>query len=205
MKADVADAEKEAALEYVKSNLSLHQAGELTKEGSKRFHRKDCVRLLVSTLRHDSKFELDVSAVLEAVRDGWQGITVRDVCAAASILIAHGDPLSTSLREFLVEFLRDPDKWMKAGKRGPSGYDLKWRDMIIAGIIGGIVRGWKFPATRNDATERPSAASIVHEALVAAGIDDLQEKAINRFGTDTAILTVSRAKSFEVIRSMRIA
>ena len=117
-------------------------------------------------------------------------------CAAAAALLERNEQLPTSLREFVVDFLRNPKVKRKAGR---DLNDLKQRNKLIAVAIQIIAERWKFHPTRNDATEGASAASIVRDALAAGAELDLTEAAINkiwrRFGLG-AVAWLSRAKIF---------
>jgi hypothetical protein len=123
----------------------------------------------------------------------------REVAAA---LLERNEQLPSSLREFVVDYLRKPKVNRKAGR---DFFDLKLRNMVIAETINIISERWKFHPTRNDATEDASAASIVCDALVEGAKLRLTEAAINkiwrRFGP-LARAQLSAAK--ESARSERL-
>lgn len=184
MKADVqssADPEKEALQWAV--NVFRERAADLTPEGSKRCLEEGAVNALIGW--HDSMTgdddEVDHLALyVNAVRKGLRSdVGIQELCKVAAILLERGDKLPQPLRSFIVEFLRNPNVGVRRGP-GPNFYDLKHRNLTIAFVILHIVETWKFPATRNRASKRPSAASIVQEALAkGAGIHQ-SESAINK-------------------------
>jgi hypothetical protein len=108
--------------------------------------------------------------------------------------------LPENLAHFVVEFLRNPDKprltrddsdpeylaWedrlrlLITRKPGPRSGDMTSRNVTIWAAMEHIVKTWKFPATRNEATKgkRASAASIVREALKKGAGVHLSEAAV---------------------------
>jgi hypothetical protein len=98
-------------------------------------------------------------------------------CEVAAALLEGNEQLPSSLREFVVDFLRNPKVNRKAGR---DFFDLKFRNMLIAETINIISDRWKFHPTRNDATEDASAASIVRDALAEGAKLCLTEAAINK-------------------------
>jgi hypothetical protein len=102
----------------------------------------------------------------------------------AAALIERGETLRGPLQEFIVEFLRNPKEPRRgAGRRASS--DLTSRNMWIRYLITTILFRSKFPATRNEATKaRPSAASIVRDALKTGAGIHLTEAAINKIWND---------------------
>lgn len=97
--------------------------------------------------------------------------------AIAAALIENGYALPAPLKEFVVGFLQNP-KVPRPG-RGRKRATLSPRDNFIAWVVSMICLRWKFHATRNEATERASAASITQKALSQVGIY-LTEAAINK-------------------------
>jgi hypothetical protein len=97
-----------------------------------------------------------------------------------------------------VEFLRNPDKpqippqpqgekfdaWLDelrsyiARRPGQSKLDLQSRNVSIWAAVEHIVRTWKIPTTRNQATENACATSIVREALEKGAGVKLKEAAV---------------------------
>ena len=98
-------------------------------------------------------------------------------CEVAAALLERNEQLPSSLREFVVDYLRNPKVKRKAGR---DFFDLKLRNMLIADTINTISWRWKFHPTRNDATEDASAASIVRDALAEGAKLRLTEAAINK-------------------------
>jgi hypothetical protein len=96
-------------------------------------------------------------------------------------LIERGKPLCGPLRDFTAKFLRNP--YMKVKRcPGPDRLDWAWRDFLIERAIRHIAETWKFAATRHsrDLGKRPSAASIVQEALAKGANFHITEAAINK-------------------------
>jgi hypothetical protein len=98
-------------------------------------------------------------------------------CKVAAALLERNEQLPSSLREFVVDYLRNPKVNRKAGR---DFFDLKLRNTLIADTICIISERWKFHPTRNDATEDASAASIVRDALAGGADLRLTEAAINK-------------------------
>lgn len=98
----------------------------------------------------------------------------------AAALIERGETLTGPLREFIVEFLRNPEEPKRTAGRQTS--ERLHRNLVIGYVIGTIVLRSKFPATRNDATKgkRASAASIARKALEKAAGIKLKEEALNK-------------------------
>jgi hypothetical protein len=105
---------------------------------------------------------------------------VFELCALAATLIERGEPLSGPLKTFIVKFLRRDPIFVAAKKPGPKGGHLAHRDVCIGEAIEYLAKTWKFPATRNVATDRPCAASIVREALEKGAGVHLTEAAVNK-------------------------
>ena len=98
-------------------------------------------------------------------------------CEVAAALLERNEQLPSSLREFVVGYLRNPIVNRKTGR---DVFDLKLRNKLIAETIIIISERWKFHPTRNDATEHASAASIVCDALAEGAKLRLKEAAINK-------------------------
>jgi hypothetical protein len=98
----------------------------------------------------------------------------------AAALLERGETLTGPLREFIVEFLRNPKEPKRSVGRQTSEH--LHRNLVIGYVIAAIVLRWKFPATRNHATKgkRASAASIARAALEKATDIKLKEEAVNK-------------------------
>jgi hypothetical protein len=170
MKGDVksvAQREKEA-LEWVK-DFFANNAARLKPRAISTVLLEDTVPVLTSGLNADGYFR-------DLARDGGDPIIHRHLCLMAAFLLERGDQLPRDLRGFVIELLRNPNKKIKPWARSNT---LLERDKLIADAIIFITNKWKISATRNPATERASAASIVRKALkIAAGLP-LKEKAVN--------------------------
>jgi hypothetical protein len=84
----------------------------------------------------------------------------------AAALMERGDQLPGPLRDFVVAFLREPNK-LQPKHRGRKRIDLIGRDQNIGAAVGYIVGRWGFFPTRNSEqrTKRACGVSIVKEAL----------------------------------------
>ena len=98
----------------------------------------------------------------------------------AATIIERGGGLVSPLKEFIVEFLRNPKE--PKGSAGRKTSELVNRNRAIHYVIATIVLRSKFPATRNDASKGkgPSAASIVCAALKQSVSIKLTEEAVNK-------------------------
>jgi hypothetical protein len=105
---------------------------------------------------------------------------ISNLCALAAELIERGEPLSETLKIFIIKYLRRDPSFEPAKKRGPKYHRRAYRDVCIVEAIEHITETWKFHATRNPATEGPSAASIVVVALKNGADIKLTEAAINK-------------------------
>jgi hypothetical protein len=153
---------------------------------------------------HWAQAEKDID---ECTFKAWMGFQedsqyVREIAAA---LMERGDPLPERLRYFVEAFLRNPNKpnlsatyiashdrayiaWLDglrayiARRPGRGSSDLVSRNIGIWAAMEHIVKTWKFPATRNEATKdkgkRASAASIVREAIKKGAGVHLSEAAV---------------------------
>ena len=109
-------------------------------------------------------------------------LTPEHLRLAAAELMERGVKLHPSLQEFVIEFLRNPKPWLKKGhSRGINQHDFYDRDVAIMCVTFLIHRQWGFPATRHprDIGKRPSAASIVRDALAKAANIHKSEATIN--------------------------
>jgi hypothetical protein len=95
--------------------------------------------------------------------------------AVAAALIDNNYSLPNPLKEFVIEFLRNPE----VPRRGPGRKRNYRRDNFIAWAVAMIFVKWEFSPTRNDATRDASAISIVKRALEEIGVN-LTEAAISK-------------------------
>lgn len=101
----------------------------------------------------------------------------------AAEMITRDEPLPRELAVLTAEFLRFP----KERTSGPNHEIVQhYRNYAIVFAIVHIVHWWKIPATRNSQqkTPRPSAASIVQEALAKAINVHVGEASINKIWND---------------------
>jgi hypothetical protein len=207
MKADAktpADREKEA-LQWAVDHFR-NCAADMKPEGSARHAMEDALRGLIWL--YDSPIPEKRAAAEEdikaSVKYAWLGNAedsqyMREL---AAMLMERGDQLPEALHNFIVEFLRNPNKpklpfgntderfraWLDeirsliARKPGPSSGVLVSRNIEIWAAMEHIVKTWNIPATRNQATKekgkRASAASIVREAIEKGADVHLSEAAV---------------------------
>jgi hypothetical protein len=191
-------AEKEAlqwAIEYFRKN-----ADEMTPEGSRRWALHDM--LLGCLMRYnDPRERTEMEKEIDETVDlAWLGSQEHSRYARgfAAALMERGDPLPGKLHHFIVEFLRNPEKPQipphaggeefdalidrvrshMARKPGQRAIDLQPRNVSIWAAVEHIVRTWKIPPTRNEATKNACATSIVREALEKGAGVKLKEAAV---------------------------
>jgi hypothetical protein len=150
-------------------------------------HLKKCVEIIqhkgaqaiVVPESFETLHRIDNEELLDLIRGAREGheTTHAYILAVAAALIENGDCLPGPLKEFVVEFLREPQKPRTGPGRKRS--KLFMRDNYIGFVMAMICIHWKFFPTRNDATIEPSAASIAQKALEQVGIH-LTEPAINK-------------------------
>jgi hypothetical protein len=114
---------------------------------------------------------------LDAAYDG-DHTCARCLCIAAAVIMEATQSIADNhLRAYAINTLFGGVAPIMKKERGRSATDNALRNAIIVGcLIPPLVRAG-FSATRNEATKRDSACSIVCKALKAAGIH-LSEKAI---------------------------
>ena len=95
--------------------------------------------------------------------------------AVAAALIDNNYSLPDPLKEFVIEFLRNPE----APRPSPGRKRNYRRDNFIAWAVAMICIRWDFSPTRNDATKDASAISIVKRALEEVSVN-LTEAAISK-------------------------
>ncbi len=185
MKADSRPSAENEALQWAVDHFRK-QRDQLTPDGSRRglaelfdgfalyTHDRFCDDPELLDTLHDM-----YARYVEAAHDGHREIG-RLLRMLAATLIDRGDQLPKPIRSFIAEFLRNPNKRIKRLRPKPIWFDLRLRDSVIVDSIEHIVETWKFSATRNEATERASAASIVREAIEKGGGIPLTEKAVNK-------------------------
>jgi len=120
--------------------------------------------------------EDEVSDLVRSSRDGDE-TAHRFLLELAAARIEQAQSLSRPLKEFVIEFLRDPKK-SNSARVGRKRSDFA-RDFFIFYAIFQIKTKWEFPATRNEATRSASAASITQKALEKVGIH-LTEAAVTK-------------------------
>ena len=178
MKADAQSVEREA-LQWAADRFRDH-ASVLPAEGSRRFLLASAVSAFLAAYdiaKHSNKTDdkIYVEDLLPAFKEEYFTPDLR--CELAAALLERNEQLPSSLREFVVDYLRNPKVKRKAGR---DFFDLKLRNMLIADTINIISERWKFHPTRNDVTEDASAASIVRDALAEGAKLRLTEAAINK-------------------------
>jgi hypothetical protein len=119
----------------------------------------DAIQLTQIMLRKDDG---TMTEYIEEARASGAGYLLAQ---AAAILIESGEELSKPMRDFVIDFLKNPSNGRGARGRGPSQKALFGRDLVIGAAVGFIAQEYGFPRTRNRATNYPCAASIVQRAL----------------------------------------
>jgi hypothetical protein len=182
MKADAPRSAEQEALEWAVNKFRWWR-DLLTPEGSRqKWHAIQDSRIpsayeyLMKLGRPEKALELLTFFVVRACEG--DGESIRELRILAAALIERGETLPDELRDFIVEYLREP-KPEKKRTPGPARY-MEPRDLQIFSTIFQIVDKWKIPATRNPATTGSSAASIVRDALEVAADVKLTEDAINK-------------------------
>src|SRR5262249_3913791 len=100
-------------------------------------------------------------------------------------------PMSQNLQTFVYFRLLHPNMKVRQNsdgysvsafkrKSGPKADDWMYRDWQITHAIESIRYKWGFQATRNPASQSPSAASIVRDALEKGANQNLTEGAVNK-------------------------
>jgi hypothetical protein len=178
VKADAQSVEREA-LQWAADRFR-DLASVLSAEGSRRVLVASAVNSFLAAYyiaKHSIKTDekILVEDLLHEFKEEYFTPDLR--CEVAAALLERNEQLPSSLREFVVDYLRNPKVNRKAGR---DFFDLKLRNMLIAETINIISERWKFHPTRNDATEDASAASIVRDALAEGAKLCLTEAAINK-------------------------
>jgi hypothetical protein len=160
---------------------------ELTPEGSRAamYDAEELIELYDERHKDLKLFNEEFARLHRIALSGEGPFAVVLLCSLAATLIERGEPLPVRLRLFTARFLRQDPIFEQTGKPGPKRGDLIPRDIIISEAIQQIVKTWGLPATRNEATDAASAASIVRDALAKGADVYLSEKAINKIWSET--------------------
>lgn len=112
---------------------------------------------------------IDNDELLDLVRSAREHKETREyVLAVAAALVENEDRLPSELKEFVVEFLRNPQHPSEG--RGRKRSNLVQRDNTIGFVVAMICLRWKFSPTRNEVTKAASAISTTQKALEQVGI-----------------------------------
>jgi hypothetical protein len=184
MKADARPTDEKEALKWAIDHFSRHR-DDLNRRPPAGMPPGSVDACVVAYLAAYREGDLEFCNMTDLVADAREDeMSFEILVELTAKLIEAGSPLSETLREFVVGFLRNP---MKVKRRpGPSRLDFQYRDRVIEGAVWHIRDTWKFPATRNEATERASAASVVRDALEAGAGVNLTEKAVNKIWGERA-------------------
>ena len=120
--------DEESALQWA-IDFFRKRAAEMTRDGSERAS----IELAVNTLldgwiydaERDSAEEMDARTA-KFINDMRNHDAAHLVARLAAMLMERGDQLPKSMRDFVIDFLRDP-KW-ETGKRGPKTRTLVIRE-----------------------------------------------------------------------------
>jgi hypothetical protein len=119
---------------------------------------------------------MDPDELVDLITEAREGEEVHKyLLAVAAALINNNYSLPDPLKEFVIEFLRNPE----APQPGPGRKRNFRRDDFIAWTVAMICMKWEFSPTRNDATRDASAISIVKRALEEVRVN-LTEAAISK-------------------------
>jgi hypothetical protein len=128
----------------------------------------------------------DISEYIKIARQGDHAANTVLLETAAS-WIAQGIPARYwgPLREFIVEFLRNPQQVTRT--RGRKRSTLSQRDLFIAFAVRQIHLRWGIPKTRNVASRnggRHSATSIVKQALESVALNLSEDDVAKIWGAE---------------------
>jgi hypothetical protein len=113
-----------------------------------------------------SRFEpMAAVALVEAAEDGYP-IAIEAVHQAIAWFIKEGEPVPEILRNYLLELLllQNPGRKRKRGRH----HENYLRDSLIKLAVKAAM-GYGLHPTRNEATDAPSACSVVAEVLAENG------------------------------------
>jgi hypothetical protein len=169
MKADIRSSAETEALHWA-TDFFRRCKSDLTGVESKRLGREMVLQMLLSAWDNS---DTQAEKIVQATEGGAR---LREFIAS---LMERGEKLPKPLRDFVIAFLRDPQKFLKK-QRGRKPVDLIWRDLNIAAAVAFVATKWKFSETRrrDQRSGRPSASSIVKAALAAGANVHLSEDKI---------------------------
>ena len=108
--------------------------------------------------------------------------SVQKLCGFIATIVERGNELPPPMRKFLIDFLRDPNRWAQnPGKAGPKGWELTWRNHVIVRAIYAVAASG-FPATRHPTRNGGGARRGIdcqRRTLEKGAKVHLSEKAIN--------------------------
>src|SRR5947209_11853024 len=88
------------------------------------------------------------------------------LCETAAELLDRGEPVPSILASYTAHALLNGASGARSA-RGEVASDNLLRDLVVACMVGVVCQEWPFlKATRNRASQVPSAASIVSQALL---------------------------------------
>ena len=109
---------------------------------------------------------IDNDELLDLVRSAREAKEPREyMLAVAADLIENGDRLPAPLKEFVIEFLRNPQELTSGPGRKRS--NLAQRDDTIGFVVVTICLRWRFSPTRNEVTSPPSTTTAAASTTVA--------------------------------------
>ena len=174
MKADASDAGREAllwAIDYFRNGGRLTPRTQKEKRQEEEEWRSLVIRRY-DACRHDEPIADLVSALtstggIKALEQGRQEQGIRALRGYVVSMLEQGERLPQSLADFAAAFLRDPRDFTKARgrKRDPNKFRL---DMLMVMTMLEIIETWGLKPTRNVATDKTCAASVVKAALKTA-------------------------------------
>jgi hypothetical protein len=165
---------------------------EMTPEGSAfmAYDPDTLIEMYDSRKEDQREFDVHLAGVLGlSLTSGIHGDAARcEIADLVAELIERGDPLPNPVKTWVVKFLRRDDIFYPPKKPGPDATVLAHRNVCICEAAEHIAKTWNFDVTRNVATDRASAASIVREGLREGAGVNLTEKAINKVCAENRFL-----------------
>src|SRR5262249_48479090 len=160
------------------------RGSEMTPEGSAFMAYDPDTLIEMYDNREDNRREFDIylgRLLWLSLTSGIHGEAARcEIAELVAEIIERGEPLPKPLKSWIVRFLRRDDIFYPRKNPGPDATLLAHRDVCIHEAAEHIAKTWSFDLTRNVATDRASAASIVREGLRDGAGINLTEKAINK-------------------------
>jgi hypothetical protein len=182
---------EQVALQWA-AEFFRERGSEMTPEGSAfmAYDPDTLIEMYDNGKESQREFDIYLRRVLGlSLTSGIHGDAARcEIADLVAELIERGDPLPNPVKTWVVKFLRRDDIFYPPKKPGPDATVLAHRNVCICEAAEHIAKTWNFDVTRNVATDRASAASIVREGLREGAGVNLTEKAINKVCAENRFL-----------------